>query len=144
MDTTHLKKLLDACFTAKYVIETLPELPSGMKPRHIHVLDMISTVSAKQSECRVSSVSQGLNITMPSVTKLVQELEAMGLVEKYSDKGDKRVTLLKLTEKGSGCVRKYVHDLHREWASNLSSVSNEQALAAIHVIQLLEKTMPDR
>ncbi len=38
MDTMHLKKLLDACFTAKHVIETMPELPTGMKPRHIHVL----------------------------------------------------------------------------------------------------------
>ena len=75
MDTTSLKQLLDACFTAKHIVETLPQLPKGMKPRHIHVLDSVSRVCTEQGECRVSDVSTRLNITMPSITKLVQELE---------------------------------------------------------------------
>ena len=44
MTTTALKQLLDSCFVAKRVIETLPELPPGMKPRHIHVLDAVHTL----------------------------------------------------------------------------------------------------
>ena len=48
MDTEHLKKLLDTCFLAKKVIETLPELPKGMKPRHIHVLEAIYEITCKQ------------------------------------------------------------------------------------------------
>lgn len=143
MDTIHLKKLLDACFTAKHVIETMPELPKGMKPRHIHVLDQISMACEAHGECRVSDVSEGLNITMPSVTKLAQELETMHLLEKYPDKSDKRVTLLKLTGQGLSCVQKYVYDFHSRWADNLSSVSNEEVQNMIYIIERLEQTMPD-
>ena len=36
-----LKQLLDACHLAKKSIETMPKLPKGMKPRHVHVMDVI-------------------------------------------------------------------------------------------------------
>lgn len=144
MDTKNLKSLLDACFTAKHVIETLPELPKGMKPRHIHVLDRIGIVCEEQGECRVSDVSQGLNITMPSITRLVQELETMHLIEKYPAGEDKRVALLKLTEEGEACVQRYVYDFHSRWAQNLSDISNEEVQNAIRLIERLNQTMPDR
>ena len=142
MDAANLKKLLDACFTAKHVIETMPELPKGMKPRHIHVLDRIAMTFEKQGECRVSDVSEGLGITMPSITRLIQELEAMGMLKKYPGGEDKPVTYLKLTQSGEECVKKYVYDFHRQWAENLSFVTNEQAREAVWLIEELNRTMP--
>ena len=68
MTTTALKQLLDSCFTAKRVIETLPELPPGMKPRHIHVLEAVHALQEQNGACRVSDVSARLNVTLPSVT----------------------------------------------------------------------------
>ena len=144
MDAANLKQLLDACFTAKHVIETMPKLPKGMKPRHIHVLDRIGMAWEEQGECRVSDVSGGLNITMPSITRLIQELESMEMLKKYPDGEDKRVTLLKLTKKGEECVKRYVNDFHREWAENLSFVSNEQVQETIRLIEQLEAAMPGR
>lgn len=142
MDTKHLKKLLDACFTAKHVIETLPELPKGMKPRHIHVLERIDIVCKEHGECRVSDVSDGLNITMPSITRLVQELETLQLIEKYSDREDKRVALLKLTDQGFACVKKYVYDFHDKWSKNLSFITDEEVRKAVWLIEQLNVTMP--
>lgn len=144
MDKDNLKNLLDACFTAKHVIETLPELPKGMKPRHIHVLDQVSMVCKTHGECRVSDVSDGLNTTMPSITKLVQELERMRLIVKYPDQEDKRVTLLKLTEQGEACAKKYVYDFQNKWAQNLSFIPNEEVQKTIRLIEQLAQTMPDR
>ncbi len=144
MDAENLKKLLDACFTAKHVIETMPELPKGMKPRHIHVLDQISMAWEERKECRVSDVSEGLNTTMPSITRLVQELETMGMLEKYPDGEDKRVTLLRLTPRGEDCVRKYVYDFQREWAEKLSFVPNARVRETIELIRCLDETMPGR
>lgn len=144
MNTENLKKFLDACFTAKHIIETLPELPKGMKPRHIHVLDQVYMISSEQRGCRISDVSEGLNITMPSITKLVQELESMHLLEKYPAREDKRVTLLRLTEKGRACVQKHVYDFHSKWAEKLDFISNEDVQKAIWLIEQLEQTMPGR
>lgn len=126
------------------MIETLPELPKGMKPRHIHVLDQIYMTGNEHRKCRVSDVSENLNITMPSITKLVQELETMHLLEKYPDDEDKRVTLLKLTDNGLICVQKYVYDFQSRWAEQLDFISNEDVQKAIWIIEQLEQTMPGR
>lgn len=142
MDRTNLKHLLDACFTAKRIVETLPQLPDGMKPRHIHVLDVIQEVSSQQGTCRVSDVSTRLNITMPSVTKLIQELEQYGLVTKYPDPGDKRVALLGLTESGLACFHQHVLQFHTDWSDALQDISNEQVQEVITIIEKLRLTMP--
>lgn len=142
MRTENLKRLLDACYVAKRVVETLPELPEGMKPRHIHVLDAVYEMQSGQGLCRVSDVSARLNITTPSVTKLIQELEQRGLLEKDADAGDRRVVLLRLTEAGMACVKRYVVDLHREWAEALEDVADEQAEETIHLLERLRDTMP--
>lgn len=146
MDRKHLKQLLDTCYVAKRITETLPMLPPHMKPRHIHVLDAVYELQEQDGRargCRVSDVSGHLGITTPSVTKLVGELETMGLLEKYSDAADGRVTLLRLTEAGADCVRRHVLELHERWAERLGDISNEQADEAERIIRRLRATMPE-
>lgn len=142
MNTENLKRLVDACFLAKRIVETLPELPQGMKPRHIHVLDAVNETQAQKGMCRVSDVSGRLNITMPSITKLIQELEALGMLKKQQAPDDKRVALLQLTDKGMQCVKKHVLDFHSEWARALEDISDEQAKEAVYVIDKLRLAMP--
>ena len=142
MNTTSLKRLLDTCFTAKRLVEKLPELPSAMKPRHIHVLDAVWEIQDRQGMCRVSDVAVRLGITMPSITKLIQELEKLELLEKKADKQDRRVILLELTDAGKQCVQRHVIDFHGEWAEALTDISDEQAEEAIRVIERLRLTMP--
>ena len=144
MTAASLKLLLDACFMARRVIETLPELPPGMKPRHIHVLDAVSMLQAQNALCRISDVSARLNVTLPGVTRLVQELEAMELLEKYPDARDGRVILLRLTPEGQACVRRYVRNLHADWSAALQDISDEQALDAVHVLNRLLETRPEQ
>lgn len=144
MNTTSLKQLLDTCFTAKRIVETLPELPKGIKPRHIHVLDAIQDIQKQQGMCRVSDVSTKLNITMPSITKLVQELESLGMLEKTADSTDKRVTLLCLTSKGRACVKRHVLEFHDAWAAALSDITDEQVKETIEIIKRLQQSMLGR
>lgn len=144
MNTTSLKHLLDACFLAKRIVETLPELPENMKPRHIHVLDAIGEIWQQQGICRVSDVSTRLGITMPSVTRLIQELERMELLEKYPDEEDKRSSRLCLTDAGRECVRRHVVEFHGEWVEELADVTDEQAEEVIGIMEELWRTMPQR
>lgn len=144
MKAENLKRLLDVCYVGKRVVETLPELPEGMKPRHIHVLDAVYEAQRSQGVCRVSDVSARLNITTPSVTKLVQELEQKELLEKRMDARDKRVVLLRLTENGMACVKRYVVDLHREWAEAMGDITEDQVEETVRLIGLLRDTMPGK
>ncbi len=81
---------------------------------------------------------------MPSITKLVQELENLGLLEKYADREDKRVILLALTKEGKAHVKKHVEDFQRTWTERLGHVSDKQARDAIWVIEQLSDTMPGK
>ena len=74
MTQEKLKQFLDACFDAKRLIEKLPDLPDGMKPRQVHVLDAVNEIQKKQGFCRVSDISSYMNTTLPSITKLVQDV----------------------------------------------------------------------
>lgn len=144
MNAKIIKRLLDACFVAKRITETMEELPKGMKPRHFHVIDAIYEQKISCGKVRVSDVSKRLNVTTPSVTKLINDLESMDVVEKYAAEDDKRVTLLRLTEKGNAYERHYVTEYHTEWARQLTDVTDAQAQNAILVIQKLQKAMPIR
>lgn len=142
MNRTSLKRLLDGCFVAKRVVETLPELPSGMKPRHIHVMDAVYEITDQQDSCRVGEVSARLGITTPSVTKLIQGLETLGMVQKYADPKDKRAVLVKLTAKGQKCIQKHVIELHDEWANAMGKITDEQVEEVCEILEKLRLTMP--
>lgn len=142
MNETSIRQLLDTCFTAKHVVETMKELPKGFKPRHIHVIEAIYELSTNQEEVRVSDVSHRLNITTPSVTKLIQELEERGTLEKYQQKEDKRVTLVALTDFGRELQKRYVAEYHRAWSEQMQDVTEEEVKTVIRVIARLEETMP--
>ena len=79
---------------------------------------------------------------MPSVTKLVKELEERKLIRKHSKSQDKRTILLKLTDKGEAYVKKYVLEFHGKWADNLADISTDQVEQTVQTITRLQETMP--
>jgi len=143
MTSELLKELLDACFIAKRITKSMPDLPCGLKPRHIHVIDAIYELRQKYGTVRVSDVSKRLDITMPSVTKLINELTVMGVVEKAETSADKRAMLLRLTKKGHQYEEQYVIAYHAQWAERITDITDDQAAAAIRTIISLQKAMPE-
>jgi DNA-binding MarR family transcriptional regulator len=53
-----------------------------------------------RGRCKMSELGAALDVTARNVTKLVDGLEAEGLVAREPHPSDRRVTLLRLTEKG--------------------------------------------
>lgn len=142
MNSIQIKRLLDSCFVAKNITERMKQLPQGFKPRHIHIIDAISRLSENLEEVRVSDVSHQLNITMPSVTKLIGELAEKGVLVKHDYAEDKRVTLVVLTELGKEYEQKYVKQYHNEWAQNLAGISEEDIETVVSTLDKLAKAMP--
>ena len=116
-----LKRFIDACGAARRIVETMPELPKGIKPRHIHVIDAVVLTGEKKGKVQVSDISRHLNVTMPSVTRLVSELEERAVLEKYADAEDGRNVLLKLTPLGESYYRRYVRSTIRSWEYGLKT-----------------------
>lgn len=136
-----VREILDSCFLAKKIVELLPPLPPGIKPRHIHVIDAVWAQCRMHGASKVSDVSRALRITMPSVTKLVNELAAAELLEKSYDPADKRAVLLHLTSKGLAYHRRYVEDFHLELAALFASIDDCDAAATSRTLRAVYEKM---
>lgn len=137
MTTILIKQLLDACFTAKKITELMPELPKGMKARHMHIITSIAQQGENGATVRVGDVSGDLKVTMPSITKLINELHNMKIIEKFSISDDKRATALSLTELGWKYYSRYVVRYHNRLAAEFTDLTSEQCRSMIDTIERL-------
>ena len=133
MNEKLVKEIFDACFIAKKITEMMPELPKEMKPRHIHVIDAIYTCKKNKDLVCVSDISNTLNITTPSVTKLIKELEKKEIVKKFESREDKRVTYLELTNYGMELYKVFVEEYHSKVAKLFNNISDEEVKIFIKV-----------
>ncbi|MBT1176290.1 winged helix-turn-helix transcriptional regulator [Bifidobacterium callimiconis] len=116
-----------------------------MKPRHIHVLDAIWHINAPAGQrtavARVGDVSAFLDITTPSVTKLVNELVHLGMVEKHSSHDDRRAVTLTLTDSGLDCRRTYVEQYHARLVTVLHGLTPEQCDTTVRTLHTALRLM---
>ena len=134
MEISTIKRLFDACHKAKRITELMPELPKGMTPRHIHVIDAIYQLGQRGKMVKVSDVSDFLHVTRPSITRLIGELEGLGVVTKRSDAADGRVVRLELTDRGLEYYEYYIDRYFTLIASRLEEIEEERLLDAAAVI----------
>lgn len=130
-----IKKFLDACHKAKRITEMMPELPRGMTPRHVHVMDAIYQLGRTGETVKVSDVSDYLDVTRPSITRLIRELETLGAVEKTADTRDRRVVWLELTDLGRGYHDTYVRRYLSRICRQMEGVKPEDLLLTAGVIE---------
>lgn len=80
---------------------------SGIKSSEVRVLLCLKMLANENEHgVNVSDISKRLSVTSPTVTQMVKSLMAEGYVERYNDPRDKRITLLRLTEKGEAAAQK--------------------------------------
>ena len=74
--------------------------PWDITPSHLRALHML----ARHGMMRLSELSDHLHIAPRSTTEVVDALESRGLAERRADPGDRRATLVELTEHGAGVL----------------------------------------
>lgn len=129
MDAALIKQFFDCCHFARKILELMPPLPEGMTPRHIRIIDVISQLEDAGSPVRVSDISAALKATRPSVTRLVAELAALGVLTKTASPTDGRVTYVQLTKKGRGYYDFYVKKYHAWVGAHLTGVEPDDVAA---------------
>lgn len=86
-----------------------------------------------QEQCVVSDIANYLGVTLGAVTSLVDKLYDFGLVSRYRSEIDRRLVIIKLSEKGEGLLRKidikrreifdyYTKDIDKEEIIYLSKI----------------------
>lgn len=117
--------------------EALVELlDDGISPARLSAL---STVGANPGISQ-AALSGRLNIAGPSVVKVVDELERMGLMRR-DPSSDRRVYALRLTNKGLADLRRYHAIVERYEAAISTGLS---AAERTQLLRLLDKVAPNQ
>ena len=134
MERYKVKDLIDSFFVAKRITEMMPELPKGLKPRHIHVIDSIAEIRKVKDKVCVSDISSALKVTTPSITKLINELYKMEIVRKEHEDEDKRMVTLYLTDLGEKYYNYYIIEYHNKIAEKLKNIEDGNCEITIDII----------
>ena len=147
LSAAYVRLLLDACWKAKSITELMPELPKGMKPRYVHVIDAVWHINEPHGQdtatARVGDVSAFLGVTTPSVAKLIGEMANRGLLVKHADDTDRRAVTLTLTERGLAIRKAYVADYHEHLGELLAGVTQEECETVARVMAETLRLMRD-
>ena len=147
LPAAYVRLLLDACWKAKSITELMPEIPKGMKPRYVHIIDAVWHINAAHGQgtatARVGDVSAFLGVTTPSVTKLIGEMADRGLLVKHADDTDRRAVTLTLTDRGLAIRKAYVADYHEHLGELLTGITPEECETVARVMGRTLRLMRD-
>lgn len=98
------RNLMEA-FTRFHRLKWRKSPVEGLKPSEIAVLlNIKKTVKPKSPGVKVSDISHSLQVAAPTITQLINSLEADGFVERTMDKADRRAVRVNITTKGEGAI----------------------------------------
>lgn len=119
------------------ILTTMTLLRSRMFERRKDCLSWVKLVVLKylalDGPPSMKDVAAVLQITMPSVTVLVEDLVRLGLVSRVPDAKDRRVIRLALTAKGRQTITTEMKKMEKQMRANLSvlSAKEQEQLASI-------------
>jgi DNA-binding MarR family transcriptional regulator len=97
---------------------------------------------------RLTALADAALMTKQSMGYLVDDLEALGYVERVSDPADRRAKLVRLTSRGrqvDDTVRAVIHEIEADWSTGLGEENYQQLLhllrALIALLEEREKTI---
>jgi DNA-binding MarR family transcriptional regulator len=84
----------------------------GYKPSEIRVLTCIKEKTQNSPKIKVSEISKQLDVTMPTVTPILNKLEQDNLITRKIGTNDRRVVLVALTSEGKSVADRALAKLH--------------------------------
>lgn len=141
---TAIKSLLTTCHEAKRITELQPPLPEGLTPGNLKVLDYIEQLERTSQPPKVSDIARALQVTRPGITRLINELEEIQAIEKFTDVQDKRIVRLRLTQAGQQLHAHYIAQYHSWLAAQITDISEEDIRITASTISKLYALMSTR
>ncbi len=143
MDIQTTKEVIDAFYKAKRVWERLPELPEGIVSSHIHALDAIVALTKDGRDVCVSDISSRLKLPRPGVTRTLNHMEELHLIERYGDSKDRRVTHIRATDRGMQIYRKYVEEYFTALSEKMRTLNPENIRTMIDTIYAVSDALKE-
>jgi DNA-binding MarR family transcriptional regulator len=91
----------------------------------------------------MKEVAGFLSITPPSATPLINRLVKLGMLERCSDKDDRRAIRLSLTPKGQEMLKKEFKKVTDRMRKTLMMLNNKEQKNLVEIFQKLQKVYSD-
>lgn len=92
---------------------------------------------------RMSDISRCLMVSKPAATQAINQLVDQGMVERYSDPGDRRVVMIRPTEKGKKCFAEEMHRRMDAIDRAVLRIGEENAEKLTELLGVLVETVYD-
>lgn len=141
MNADNTKLLLDSFRDAELALAAMPELPKGVTPLYIHVLDAIAQFEEQGRNARVSDVAELLGTSLPGATRALNSMEALGLVKKEKATKDRRLVILRLCPDGRAIHDHYVAKYMDALSELLQDIPDDEAVITAGTIRKVAALM---
>ena len=91
----------------------------------------------KAVEVAAGELAKSADLNPASVSAMLDQLEANGIVERRRGNQDRRVCLVSLTDKGRGIVEDKRANWHALWEAALGDLSEQELSAALRVMRTM-------
>ncbi len=92
----------------------------------------------------MSEVAEGLNVTTPAVTGLVDKLEKRGLVERVRDSQDRRVVRVRLAPHAQQIAEAHIAERRSRMREVLATLTPEEQRTFVKTLRLMAQTFFSR
>jgi MarR family transcriptional regulator, organic hydroperoxide resistance regulator len=110
--------------------------PGGLSQSQLRAL---MALDKEEEEVTAGQLAKSADLNPATVTAMLDQLEANGIVERKRHPTDRRVCLVSLTGKGRGIVHEKRAAWQTRWEERLGHLTESELLAALRVL----KTMTD-
>lgn len=138
-NTELMDALMDSLVVAKNAYEALPPLPAGIKPVYHRVLSILHRYN--EQEIRVSDLSVILEMQLPNMTKLINEMIDAGLVQKVRSNQDKRVVFIRMSEDGTQYFKDHVLIYREQLQKEFEEFDEQECYTMIKMINAIQKKL---
>lgn len=147
IDETPARRVARA--TARTVPWAMGTLAAGLRERGgIYPSQFKMLMSMRGGGVTPSDLAERMEVSLPTVSKTISVLERHGWIERTDDAGDRRRTLLNVTDEGRAAVRAFMDDGVDQMAQVFDSASDGE-LEAIErgmdsLLEVLKRTYAGR
>jgi len=138
-DTKLIDAVMDSLLVAKKAYEALPPLPPGIKPVYHRVLNLLYQSKEQEREIRVSELSVALDMQLPNMTKLINEMSEAGLIQKVRSNQDKRAVFIQISEEGTDYFKNHVLVYRKQLQKEFEEFDEQDCYTMIQMIHKIQQ-----
>lgn len=90
----------------------------------------------------ISSIAEHMNASLPNIAGILKRLENQGLIFRYPDEADRRITMIETTEKAKQMLDEALEGGWKNLSRALQEMSPEERQIVLQAFAILEQKLP--